>query len=158
MPLWRNPHRSCSDLPLVQEFVPSSKRGWIGGLVTSTVSVGGMLGALSGAYLEPLIGWRGLFAVGLLPAFFTLLIRASVPESPRWLIRNGRREEARRSIAWALQVDPETIELPETVPEAAHTPWRELLRNPRSVFLTALTGCRRRAASGSRCDRRRCWS
>src|SRR5208282_13524 len=45
------------DLPLVQEFVPSSKRGWVGGLVTSTVSVGGMLGALSGAYLEPLIGW-----------------------------------------------------------------------------------------------------
>jgi putative MFS transporter len=29
----------------------------------------------------------------------TLLIRAWVPESPRWLIRRGRREEARRSIA-----------------------------------------------------------
>jgi MFS transporter, putative metabolite:H+ symporter len=58
------------DLPLVQEFVPSSKRGWIGGLVTSTVSVGGMFGALSGAFLAPLIGWRGLFAIGLLPALF----------------------------------------------------------------------------------------
>jgi MFS transporter, putative metabolite:H+ symporter len=33
------------DLPLVQEFVPSSKRGWVGGLVTTTVSVGGALGA-----------------------------------------------------------------------------------------------------------------
>jgi MFS transporter, putative metabolite:H+ symporter len=128
------------DLPLVQEFVPASKRGWIGGLVTSTVSVGGMLGALSGAYLEPLIGWRGLFAVGLLPALLTLLIRAWVPESPRWLIRKGRREEARRSIAWALQVDPEAIELPESLPEARHTPWRELLRYPRSMVLTALTG------------------
>jgi putative MFS transporter len=31
------------DLPLVQEFVPSSKRGWVGGLVTTTVSVGGAL-------------------------------------------------------------------------------------------------------------------
>ncbi len=84
--------------------MPSSKRGWVDGLVTSTVSIGGVVGALPGACLEPLIGWRGLFAVGLLPAFFTLLIRAWVPELPRWLIRNGRREEARRSIAWALQV------------------------------------------------------
>ncbi len=128
------------DLPLVQEFVPSSKRGWIGGLVTSTVSVGGFLGAASGAYLEPLIGWRGLFAIGLLPAFLTLLIRAWVPESPRWLIQKGRRDEARRSIAWALQIDPEEIELPETLPETPRTPWRELFKYPRSVVLTALTG------------------
>jgi putative MFS transporter len=49
------------DLPLVQEFVPSSKRGWVGGLVTTTVSVGGALGAAAGAYLGPIIGWRGLF-------------------------------------------------------------------------------------------------
>src|SRR5271156_2545277 len=58
------------DLPLVQEFVPSSKRGWIGGLVTSTVSVGGLLGAASGAYLEPVIGWGGAFSRGLFPALF----------------------------------------------------------------------------------------
>src|SRR5271168_2458987 len=127
------------DLPLVQEFVPSSKRGWIGGLVTSTVSVGGMLGAASGAFLEPLIGRRGLFVVGLLPALLTLLIRAWVPESPRWLIRKGRREEARGSIAWALQINPNEIELPATLPEVQHTPWRELFNYPRSVVLTALT-------------------
>ena len=136
------------DLPLVQEFIPSSKRGWVGGLVTSTVSVGGMLGALSGGFLEPLIGWRGLFVVGLLPALFTLLIRAWVPESPRWLIRKGRREEARRSIAWALEVDPETIELPTTLPEAPHTPWRALFKYPRSMALTALTGLSQTAGVG----------
>src|SRR6516165_3370280 len=79
------------DLPLAQEFVPSSKRGFVGGLVTSTVSVGGALGALSATYLGPVIGWRGLFLIGLLPAALTLLIRAWVPESPRWLIRKGRR-------------------------------------------------------------------
>ena len=49
------------DLPLVQEFVPSSKRGWVGGIVTSTISIGGALGATCGAYLGPVIGWRGLF-------------------------------------------------------------------------------------------------
>ena len=71
------------------------------------------IGSVSGA----LCGWRGLFAIGLLPAFLTLLIRAWVPESPRWLMRMGRPEEARNSLAWALQVDPREIELPSTVPE-----------------------------------------
>jgi len=128
------------DLPLVQEFVPSSKRGWVGGLVTTTVSVGGALGAAAGAYLGPIIGWRGLFLIGLLPALLTLMIRAWVPESPRWLIRRGRHEEARRSIAWALQIDPNEIELPADLPEMQHTPWRELFRYPRSVALVCLTG------------------
>jgi putative MFS transporter len=128
------------DLPLVQEFVPSSKRGFIGGLVTSTISIGGALGAVCGAYLGPIISWRGLFLVGLLPAFLTLLIRAWVPESPRWLIRRGRREEARHSIAWALEVDPATIDVPDHLPEFAHTPWRELFKYPRSVALVCLTG------------------
>jgi MFS family permease len=81
------------DLPLVQEFVPSSKRGWVGGIVTCCLPLGGTLAALLGAYLEPYVGWRGLFAIGLLPALLTLLIRAWVPESPRWLMRMGRPEE-----------------------------------------------------------------
>jgi MFS transporter, putative metabolite:H+ symporter len=128
------------DLPLVQEFVPSSKRGFVGGIVTSTISIGGALGAASGAYLGPSIGWRGLFLIGLVPALMTLMIRAWVPESPRWLIRRGRREDARQSIAWALQIDPKEIDMPATLPEMHHTPWRELFKYPRSVALVCLTG------------------
>jgi MFS transporter, putative metabolite:H+ symporter len=128
------------DLPLVQEFVPASKRGWVAGLVTTTISIGGSLGAASGAYLGPVIGWRGLFLIGLLPALLTLMIRAWVPESPRWLIRMGRPQEARRSIAWALEVDPSEIDPPESFAEAPPTRWRELFRYPRSVALVCLTG------------------
>ena len=128
------------DLPLVQEFVPSSKRGFVGGIVTSTVSIGGALGGVAGTYLGPTIGWRGLFLLGLLPALMTLLIRAWVPESPRWLIRRGRREEARRSIAWALHKDPNEIELPAELPDLQHTPWRELFKYPRSVALVCMIG------------------
>ena len=95
------------DLPLVQEFVPSSKRGKVGGLVTACLPLGTSLGAFMGGFLTPYIGWRGIFVVGLLPALMTLVVRAWVPESPRWLLRMGRVEEARKSLAWALMIDPE---------------------------------------------------
>jgi putative MFS transporter len=131
------------DLPLVQEFVPTAKRGFVGGLVTSLLPIGSIMGAVLGAFATPIIGWRGLFAIGLLPAAVTLLIRAWVPESPRWLIRMGRLDEARRSLAWALEIDPRQIELPTTVPEPQATAWRELFRHPRSMALSVLTslGC-----------------
>jgi putative MFS transporter len=127
------------DIPLVQEFVPASKRGWVAGLTTTLLPAGNLLGALAGAYLSPIVGWRGLFLVGLLPTVLVLMIRYWVPESPRWLMRMGRPAEARRSLAWALRVDPQEIELP-AAPEGEKTLWRELFKYPRSMAAACLTG------------------
>ena len=127
------------DLPLVQEFVPSSKRGKVGGLVTACLPLGTTLGAFLGGYLAPHIGWRGVFVVGLLPALLTLLVRAWVPESPRWLLSMGRVEEARKSLAWALMIDPASIKLPKTAPVPRKVAWSELFQHPRSLVLTWLT-------------------
>jgi len=126
------------DIPLVQEFVPAYKRGWVSGLTTTLLPAGNILGALSGAYLAPAIGWRGLFLVGLAPALLVLMIRYWVPESPRFLLRMGRLEEARKSLAWALQVAPAEIELPTSLPEAETTSWRELFHYPRSMASSCL--------------------
>ena len=128
------------DLPLVQEFVPSHKRGWIGALTTTMLPAGSLLGALTGTYIASKVGWRGLFLVGLVPIVLVLMIRYWVPESPRWLIRMGRHEEARKSLAWALMVDPKEIALPAIVPEAETMAWRELFKYPRSVAIGCLTG------------------
>ena len=78
--------------------------------------------------------------MGLLPAGLTLLIRAWVPESPHWLIGKGRLDEARKSLAWALQVDPAYIQLPTTVAAIEKTAWRELFKYPRSMAAACLTG------------------
>src|SRR5215467_1826772 len=126
------------DIPLVQEFVPAYKRGWVSGLTTVLLPAGNILGALSGAFLAPHIGWRGLFLVGLVPALLVLMIRYWVPESPRFLIRMGRHEEACKSLSWALQCDPNEIELPTMLPEVEKTSWRELFKYPRSVTAACL--------------------
>jgi MFS transporter, putative metabolite:H+ symporter len=128
------------DITMVQEFVPASKRGWITGLTTTMLPMGVLLGAVLGAYATPYIGWRGMFAMGLLPAALTLYIRAWVPESPYWLMRMGRIEEARRSVAWALQVDPESIPLPAAALPPEPTRWVELFKYPRSLVVGCLTG------------------
>ena len=129
----------CVDLPLVQEFMASSKRGWVGGLVTCVIPLGVGLGAVMGA----LVGsgeWRLLFAVGVLPALLVLLVRLWVPESPRWLCRQGRYEEARQSLAWALQMEPNTLPLP-TAADAGpiiKSNWLDLFKYPRSLIVSWL--------------------
>src|SRR5207237_5501876 len=119
---------------------PAYKRGWVSALVTTLLPAGGMLAGFVAAWLLPIIGWRYLFLVGLAPLVLVFMIRYWVPESPRWLIRMGRHEEARRSLAWALMVDPKDIKLPTIIPEAETMAWRELFKYPRSVAIGCLTG------------------
>jgi putative MFS transporter len=136
------------DMPLLQEFIPAAKRGWTSGLSIALVPGGGLLAATFAAYLGAVVGWRGLFALGLLPALLAFLIRVWVPESPRWLIGRGRLEEARRSIAWALQIPPETIALPSSLSQPEQASWTELFKYPRSIFAGALVGLSQTGAVG----------
>jgi putative MFS transporter len=128
----------CVDLPLVQEFMPTSKRGFIGGLVTCVIPLGTGLGAVLAAFI-PADQWRLLFAIGVLPALVVLLVRMWVPESPRWLARQGRGEEARKSLAWALEVDPNSLPLPTAAEATVVTSsWLELFKYPRSLLVSWL--------------------
>lgn len=136
------------DLPLLQEFVPASKRGWVSGLSIGLLPLGPLLAALLSASLGAVIGWRGLFAMGLVPAAFAFLIRLWVPESPRWLFGQGRFEEARRSLAWALRMDPGEIQLPASLPEQVRVSWLELFKYPRSIVAAIMTGLSSTGAVG----------
>jgi putative MFS transporter len=129
------------DLPLVQEFVPARKRGWVSALITTLLPGGGMLAGLVASFLLPIVGWRYLFLVGLSPLVLVLMIRYWVPESPHWLIRMGRHEEARNSLAWALMIDPKEIVLPATLPAAEEkTRWLDLFKYPKLVATGCMTG------------------
>jgi MFS transporter, putative metabolite:H+ symporter len=136
------------DLPLLQEFVPASKRGWVSGLSIGLLPLGPLLAALLSASCGAIIGWRGLFAVGLAPAAFAFVIRLWVPESPRWLLGQGRFEEARRSLAWALKVDPAAIHLPASLPERSPVSWLALFKYPRSIAAAIMTGLSSTGAVG----------
>jgi len=55
-------------------------------------------------------------------------------------IRMGRQEEARRSLAWALMIDPKEITLPPALPALEQTRWLELFKYPRLIAAGGLTG------------------
>lgn len=69
---------------LTMESIPPHARGFVSGLLQAGYPTGYLVASVVYAVLFPLIGWRGMFMVGVLPALLVLYIRRSVPESPSW--------------------------------------------------------------------------
>lgn len=76
---------------LTMESIPAHWRGRVSGILQAGYPSGYLLASLLN-YAEPVIGWRGMFIVGALPALLVFYIRRSVPESPDWLVRRQRQE------------------------------------------------------------------
>jgi len=76
-------------------------------------------------------GWRWMFALTAIPALLFFLGTLVVPESPRWLAKNGRKERARRVLArigGAAHADAELADIETTlVDETARVNFRALL-------------------------------
>jgi MFS family permease len=137
----------------IQELVPARYRGWTDLVVNGSFWVGAALGAggslvfLNSGLLPAEEGWRGAFMVGACIGLIILAMRMWIPESPRWLVIHGRKEEAEQIVAGIeeryvkngvrLDAPAKTLSiLPRT-----HTPLRE-------VFTTLFVTRRRRAVVG----------
>jgi len=126
------------NIPLLQEFMPINRRGWASGIVTTFIPVGVMVGSIVVAVFGATIGWRGLFVFGALLGMGLLLVSWFVPESPVWLLNRKKAGEARRSMAWALNVRDEAVDFGSSagsIPER-RARLSELFRYPRSVVVS----------------------
>jgi SHS family lactate transporter-like MFS transporter len=77
---------------LAFETLPAEGRGFFSGLLQEGYVVGNLLAAAVYGTLFPIVGWRGMFVIGALPAFLVIYIRTKVDESPAWL--QGRASRA----------------------------------------------------------------
>ncbi|QRF75338.1 D-xylose transporter XylE [Thermoplasmatales archaeon] len=85
------------------EFIPKSRRGYFIGFIDLFFVFGYFLAPLISLYAIPFLpaslSWRVVFAIGFVPIVLYPLYYKYIPESPRWLERNGHYEKANRIVS-----------------------------------------------------------
>jgi sugar porter (SP) family MFS transporter len=92
----------------IAEIAPARTRGASASLFQLMITVGVLLASVVSLALSASGSWRWMFAIGVFPALVMLAGAFLLPESPRWLIRRGREDEARRVLARSR--DPESLD------------------------------------------------
>ncbi|CAI0380447.1 unnamed protein product [Linum tenue] len=81
------------------ELAPAASRGFLTSFPEVFINVGILLGYVSNYGFSKLaanIGWRFMLGIGAVPSILLALSVLAMPESPRWLVMQGRLADARR--------------------------------------------------------------
>jgi len=128
---------AAAAVPAIVEFAPTRHRTLVASLVVVPVAFGVLSASVTASYLLPLVGWRGLAAIGFLPIILAVLTAIVMPESPRWLISKGRVRQAQTSIRKLYRVGEESFALP-ALPAASSARFADLFAEQRRFWLTVL--------------------
>jgi MFS transporter, putative metabolite:H+ symporter len=123
------------------EISPAPLRGRYTSWATTAAYAGFAVVPFVARFLVPNYagGWRILFGIGALGGVTILFMRRGLPASPRWLVSQGRSEEAAEIVAEAEETARENLDAdeelpaPEPVPDEAPAeafPVKALLRPP----------------------------
>jgi len=75
---------------LTMETIPAESRGLVSGILQAGYPSGYLIASIVFFLLFPIIGWRGMFIVGAVPALLVLYIRRNVQESPAFVQRQSK--------------------------------------------------------------------
>jgi MFS family permease len=125
----------------VDELIPGRGRGTVDLVVNGTFWVGGAIGAvaslmlMNGVIASPNLSWRLAFGIAAGLGIGVLILRLSVPESPRWLMLRGREDQANH-IAEEIEKKvgkkkklPRPEGDPLKIEVRSHTPWGDVFHN-----------------------------
>jgi MFS transporter, putative metabolite:H+ symporter len=105
---------------LLAEMIPARRRGPIVVLVGGVGTAAGfLLTSLAADLLIPLLSWRVMWFAGLPTGLALLALADAIPESPRFLLRQGRTVEAETVLR---RFGARLVPAPSTAPSAAATP------------------------------------
>lgn len=136
------------------EISAAHTRGLLSSLPEIGISMGILLGYISNnvfAHLSLKLGWRIMLGIAAIPSLFLAIGILKMPESPRWLVMQGRVGDAKKILARVCDDEAEAIQRLADIKKAAGidedchddfvkvekrkdqseaTVWRELLLKP----------------------------
>jgi putative MFS transporter len=135
----------------LSEISPAPLRGRYTSWATTCAYAGFAVVPFVARFLVPNYagGWRILFGIGALGGLTILFMRRGLPASPRWLVSQGRAEEAAEIVTEAEETARENLDAheelpaPEPVadePRAEALPVKALLRPPMAGRLALFIG------------------
>src|ERR1700716_2465996 len=83
---------------LAMESWPARSRGFMSGVLQGSWGLGFGLSALAYSFLFDRIGWRGLWWIGILPAFVVIWIRYYVKEPEVWIENRRQQREVNAEV------------------------------------------------------------
>lgn len=102
----------------IAEYAPRGRRGSLGILQQWMITVGILVSYLVALVIflvlpgsASTVDWRLVFGLGAIPALVALVLRARMPESPRWLLRKGQYDRVRDALArFGVEVSRSDVE------------------------------------------------
>ena len=122
----------------VSETAPAHMRGALVSTVQLMITIGILVSYLAGAAWTPAKDWQSMLLIGAAPGLLLLLVMFAVPESPRWYLLRGRREEAERAHLRLTGGYGEP--LPAVEPGTAKLRWQDLFAGRNLMVLVLATG------------------
>lgn len=117
------------DYSIFAEYLPQQKRGRYLVLLESFWALGVIAAAGLAWLIVPVLGWRWLLAASAVPGLLIFLIRRHIPESPRYLLVNGKVDQARAVLEMVARENNTRLpDLPlKPITSAGKADWRGLL-------------------------------
>jgi putative MFS transporter len=125
---------------LLAETIPARHRGWLMVLIGADIAGAYILTSWMALALMPRFSWRIMWLIGLPTGLLFILLNRWIPESPRFLLANGRDAEARAVMARYGAAAVEEMHSELEIETAVRSQWRQLA-SPQFLALSLVVGC-----------------